>query len=114
MAFSNGKNPFMDDDDILSTRARSGVTDSRYGSKFESRDPPPYEDDTAALRGYGLKQQQMQQAMNRQLDTTQRCLGSMYDSEQIGYAIAEVPCVMTKYSGLNDSHFLQLSRWVLN
>ena len=92
MAFSNGKNPFMDDDDILTTRATSGVTDSRYGSKFESRDPPPYDDDT---RGYGFKEQQVQQSMNRQLDSTQRCLASMYDSEQIGIATAEVLCFMT-------------------
>ena len=92
MAFSNGRNPFMDDDDFSSSKARSGVTDTRYGSRFESSgDPPPYEEDAAAMRGYGLKQQQMQQSMNRQLDSTQRCLASMYDSEQIGIATAEVP-----------------------
>jgi len=100
MAFSNGKNPFMDDpdDNFLSTKGRIGVTETRYGSKFGSEfgDPPPYEDDDEAVRGYGMKQQ-MQQSMNRQLDTTQRCLASIYDSEQIGIATAEVSCTMTNY-----------------
>jgi len=92
MAFTNGKNPFMDDPDDFPTTTRSGVTNSRYGSKFESdyRDPPPYEDDEA-MTGYGSRRQQMQLSMNRQLDTTQRCLASIYDSEQIGIATAEVP-----------------------
>jgi len=95
MAHSSGKNPFMDDDDLFPVKASSGVSDSSYGRKFESdfRDPPPYEEDAAALRGYGMKQQQMQQSMNRQLDTTQRCLATIYDSEQIGIATAEVLCV---------------------
>jgi len=104
MAFSNGKNPFMDDqnDDVWLTKSRSGVSDSRYGSKFapESGDPPPYEDDFAAVRGYGSKQQQVQQSMNRQLDTTQRCLASIYDSEQIGIATAEVYCTLIWPKGL--------------
>jgi len=98
MAFSSGKNPFMDDpdDDFLSTKSRSGFTDSRYGSKYgpESGDPPPYDDDTAEMRGYGLRQQ-MQQSMNRQLDTTQRCIASIYESEQIGIDTAEVHCMPT-------------------
>jgi len=98
MAFSNGKNPFMDDpdDNFLSTKGRSGITESRYGSNFGSEfgDPPPYEDDDASVRGYGMKQQ-MQQSMNRQLDTTQRCLASIYDSEQIGIATAEVSYILT-------------------
>jgi len=86
MAFRNGKNPFMDDpdDDFLSTTSGSG-----YGGKFgtQSEDPPPYDDDDA--RGYGLRQQ-MQQSMNRQVDSTQRMLAGIYDSEQIGIATAEV------------------------
>ena len=92
MAFSNGKNPFMDDqnDDFWQTKSRGGASDSRYGSQFapESGYPPPYDDDDT--RGYGFKQHQMQQSMNRQLDNTQRCLASIYDSEQIGIATAEV------------------------
>jgi len=94
----------MDDqnDDVWLTKSRSGVSDSRYGSKFapESGDPPPYEDDFAAVRGYGSKQQQVQQSMNRQLDTTQRCLASIYDSEQIGIATAEVYCTLIWPKGL--------------
>ena len=94
MALSNGKNPFMDDpdDDFWSAKATGGVGDSRYGSNRGSEfgDPPPYEDNADERRGYGLKQQ-MQLSMNRQLDTTERCLRSIYDSEQIGIATAEVP-----------------------
>ena len=99
MAFKNGKNPFMDDpdDDFFSAKATSGTVDSSrgYGNKFgpESGDLPPY-DEAATSRAYGLKQQ-MQQSMNRQLDTTQRCLASIYDSEQIGIATAEVLCTLT-------------------
>jgi len=32
----------------------------------------------------------MQQSMNRQVDSTQRMLAGIYDSEQIGIATAEV------------------------
>jgi len=96
-----GKNPFMDDpdDDFLSAKPRSGITDSRYGRNIgpESGDPPPYDDDDEAVRGYGPRQL-MQQSMNRQLDTTQRCLASIYDSEQIGIATAEVLWVLTSYN----------------
>ena len=93
MALSTGKNPFLDDldDEFLSTTVGSSRDkDSRFGSNFgpESGGPPPYEDDAVAGR-YG-RQQQMQQSMNRQLDTTQRCLANIYDSEQIGIATAEV------------------------
>jgi len=105
MAYSNGKNPFMDDDDLFLVKARSGVTDSRSGSRFDSdfRDPPLYEEDADELRGYGAKQQQMQQSMNRQLDTTQRCLASIYDSEQIGIATAEVGLLCIKRVSLSKS-----------
>jgi len=81
----------MDDPDDFSptTKARG---DTRYGGiPSEYGDPPPYEDD-ADPRGYGGLRQQMQQSMNRQLDSTQRCLTSIYDSEQIGIATAEVIC----------------------
>jgi len=88
MAFNNGKNPFMDDenDDFFTTKSKSEVSGSKFAP--ESGDPPPYEDDD--MRGYGLKQQQMHKSMNRQLDSTQRCLASIYESEQIGIATAEV------------------------
>ena len=43
-----------------------------------------------------------QNSMNRQLETTQRCLASIYDSEAKGIATAEVSLVL--YFAFNHNH----------
>jgi synaptosomal-associated protein 29 len=92
MAYANGKNPFMDDpdDDLFGGRRRdvnSSKYDNEYGRNGTSDDPPPYDDGQFSQRE--VVQQQMQHSMNRQLEGTQRCLASIYESEQIGIATAE-------------------------
>lgn len=93
MAYSVGKNPFMDDPDddefLASANRCTKNASSRYDDPYRG-DPPPYDDGTEpTLSRYELIQQQKQQSMNRQLDSTQRCLASIYDSEQTGIATAE-------------------------
>lgn len=94
MAYANGKNPFMDDpeDDLFGGRRSEGNSSSKYGAEYGGNnlndDPPPYSDG-AQLSDRALRQQQIQLSMNRQLDGTQRCLASIFESEQIGIATAE-------------------------
>lgn len=94
MAYATGKNPFMDDgdDELFGSRKRGDNSSSKYeeayGNNYRSDDPPPYEEDRQ-LSHHEIIQQQMQHSMNRQLDGTQRCLASIYESEQIGIATAE-------------------------
>jgi hypothetical protein len=92
MAFANGKNPFMDDDeDLFGSRGRAGGSGSKYNDAYGRNygdDPPPYDDGELSHRD--VLQQQKQVSMNRQLEGTQRCLASIYESEQIGVATAEV------------------------
>ena len=93
MAFASGKNPFMDDpDEDLFGGRRTDVSSSKYSNEYGrngfSDDPPPYDDGQFSQRE--VRQQQMQHSMNRQLEGTQRCLASIYESEQIGVATAEV------------------------
>lgn len=93
MAYNTGKNPFMDvdDDDFLASGSK--VSKSGYNDPFrvdKRGDPPPYDDGSEpTLSRYELLQQQKQQSMNRQLESTQRSLATIYDSEQIGIATAE-------------------------
>ena len=96
MAYPSGKNPFMDDDedDLFGKRGRGGNTTSKYEdmygrNNFGNGDPPPYDDDRQ-LSHREMMQQQIQHSMNRQLEGTQRCLASIYESEQIGIATADV------------------------
>ena len=92
MAYANGKNPFMDDDDdLFGSQGRAGRGGSKYNEDYGRSfggDPPPYDDGQLSRRE--MLQQQMQHSMNRQLEGTQRCLTSIYESEQIGIATAEV------------------------
>ena len=90
-----GKNPFdpFDDDYSVSKpdssrNEFSSANTNNYGSsrpygKDSNYEPP-------APSKYELLQQMKQQSMNRQLDSTQRCLASIYDSESVGVATAEV------------------------
>jgi hypothetical protein len=96
MAYANGKNPFMDeDDDLFGSRGRAAGGGSKYSEAYGrgyGDDPPPYDDGQLSRRE--MVQQQMQHSVNRQLESTQRCLAGIYESEQIGVATAEVGCLL--------------------
>jgi len=57
-----------------------------YNNKFDDFNdfdaPPP-------LSKHELLQKQMEESMNRQLESTNRCLSSIYDSQSVGIATAE-------------------------
>src|SRR6218665_59104 len=59
-----------------------------YEARGERRNEEPLGD--PAMTRYEQLQQQKQQSMNRQLEITNRCLASIYDSERMGIATAEV------------------------
>lgn len=93
-AYQGGKNPFLSEaDDEFSFgggRSGSGTRDfNRYesGERGERRNEDPFGD--PSMSRYEQLQQQKQQSMNRQLEGTNRCLASIYDSERIGVATAE-------------------------
>lgn len=93
------KNPFNSeaDDEFSFGGGRSGSGTrgfDRYESgergfdaRGERRNEEPFAD--PSMSRYEQLQQQKQQSMNRQLEGTNRCLASIYDSEQIGIATAE-------------------------
>lgn len=58
-----------------------------YEARGERRNEEPLGD--PAMTRYEQLQQQKQQSMNRQLEGTNRCLASIYDSERMGIATAE-------------------------
>ena len=82
--YPSGKNPFFSDEDdsvgFGSGRAASGGY--RDISDDEFAKPVP----TKAQQ----LQQMKEESMNRQLESTQRALASIYDSERMGVATAEV------------------------
>ncbi len=87
MALEGSKNPFYspgDDDDF-----GFGSSKPSYGAKKD-----PFLDDVEdrPLSRYELLQQQKQASMARQLQSTERAMASIYDSEQTGIATAEVTC----------------------
>ena len=84
MAYPTGKNPFFtDEDDSVG-----------FGSKVPALGGHREVSDDEFSRPVPTNAQQLQQfkeeSMNRQLDSTQRALASIYDSERMGVATAEV------------------------
>lgn len=98
-AYQGGKNPFLSDadDEFSFGSGKSGSFDRYesgergYEARGERRNEEPFGD--PSMSRYEQLQQQKQQSMNRQLEGTNRCLASIYDSERIGIATAEVCCV---------------------
>lgn len=108
MAYQGSKNPFQseaDDEFCFGGSKGSGTRNYVKDSSSSSRDggfgglqgtsnDELFSGGSSSSFGEPLSrseqlQQQKQQSMNRQLDSTNRCLASIYDSEQIGVATAE-------------------------
>ena len=81
----NSKNPFytsqQDDDFAFGTNSSR----NNYGNSPQ-RSADPFQDDEGPVDFVQIQQN----SMNRQLESTQRCLASIYDSEAMGVATAEV------------------------
>lgn len=93
---SGGKNPWADDDDTWGTSSSTGGVKNRYvtsGGAGYSSSYGDIDDDDFVRSGpksqYEQVQEQKQNSMNNQLDSTQRALASIYDSEAVGIATAE-------------------------
>ncbi|ESO05944.1 hypothetical protein HELRODRAFT_184904 [Helobdella robusta] len=105
-----GRNPFENDDDnsfeahanrqanAMKSSGGSSLTTANGTKKVNSGNPfyddgkddfysPP--SSSSANSEYSNLQQKVQSSMNRQLETTNRCLASLYDSESVGIATAE-------------------------
>ena len=91
--YPNTSNPFFgdDDDDFGFAKPRPGASRAREGDDWDdvpefgqpvSRPPP--------LTREEQLQQMKENSKNRQLEGTQRALSSMYESERMGVATAEV------------------------
>ena len=100
MAYSKDKNPFYTDDYDDSDFGKSSGVKNRYVTSGGAGTSPWGDvDDDEFLRGGSHSQPQdpydriqalKQESMNNQLDSTQRALASIYDSEAIGISTAEV------------------------
>lgn len=104
-AYQGGKNPFISDQDdefSFGGGSKSGGTrnygqessrDGGFGGLQGARNDELFSGPSSSvgepMSRYEQMQQQKQQSMNRQIDSTNRCLANIYDSEQIGVATAE-------------------------
>lgn len=85
----NKTNPFYteaDNDDY--SFGHSNASSSRRNHNFQDSptEDDPFQDDDEPVDFVQVQQN----SMNRQLESTQRCLTSIYDSEAMGIATAEV------------------------
>ena len=78
----------VDDDEFLYGRKKGGGASS-YGGGTDFRDPH-WGADPGQASGLSGLQQQKQNSMNAQMDMTRNALASIYDSEAMGVATAEV------------------------
>jgi len=91
MAYSDSKNPFcIDDKDDFAFSQPIGKGYQSSGSKNPFMDEDQDEFENRPLSRYEQLQQKKERSMNNQLDSTQRALSSIYESEQMGVATAEV------------------------
>ena len=101
-----GRNPFEDDDDdeysfASQAKKNNAIASSGGGFKSNGSTNPFEEEETDGTFGprktpssaedAAVKRQMLiQNSMNRQLESTTRCLATIYDTEAIGVATAEV------------------------
>lgn len=84
MAYPSSHNPFADDDDEEETTASR----SRGGFNFD--DDPPESRMTEAERRQRYLQQEVMRTAQSAVDSTNRSLGLIYESEKLGTDTAEV------------------------
>ncbi len=85
--YPDGKNPFFcEEDDSVGFRG-AGMASSGHREISDEDFARPVPTKAEQL------QQLKEQSMNRQLESTQRALASIYDSERMGVATAEVSTV---------------------
>ena len=80
----NNRNPFYVEDDPEDHSFGARSSQNSFSKNYSNRDP--FQDDDEPIDFVQIQEN----SMNRQLESTQRCLASIYDSEAQGAATAEV------------------------
>ena len=112
LKYPANKDPFLEDNDDDFSFASQGRSSRSQQSKGQNYSPweEPQDEYSRPKSQAELFQEQKQLAMNRQLDSTQRIMGSIYDSERVGIATAEVK--LEKYTCEIRGRLLSVCVWV--
>ena len=112
LKYPANKDPFLEDNDDDFSFASQGRSSRSQQSKGQNYSPweEPQDEYSRPKSQAELFQEQKQLAMNRQLDSTQRIMGSIYDSERVGIATAEVK--LEKYTCEKRGRLLSVCLWV--